>query len=105
MANQPVNMMVPTAAQVDPELARHIVSDSNLFTFNNVNLRIIKDQNGDPWFEGKNVASALGYVSTANAIRFHVKKEHRKKLEDLLGNTGTASKGDKKAWWVSEAGC
>lgn len=34
-------------------------------------------QNGEPWFVGKDVAAALGYSQTAKAVREHVKDNHK----------------------------
>lgn len=34
-------------------------------------------QNGEPWFVGKDVAQALGYSQTAKAVREHVKDNHK----------------------------
>ena len=96
---------IATNAQVDPQVARQLASEPNLFTFNNTALRFIRDRSGEPWWKGKDVAVAMAYVGTAQAIRLNVKKEHRKKLKDLLCDTDTASKGDKEAWWINEAGC
>ena len=36
------------------------------------NLRAVTDDNGNPWFVGKDVAVALGYVEPKNAIAKHV---------------------------------
>lgn len=36
------------------------------------NLRAVTDDNGNPWFVGKDVASALGYSDTINALKKHV---------------------------------
>jgi len=33
--------------------------------------------NGEPWFVGKDIAEALGYVETAKAIREHVDTEDK----------------------------
>ena len=103
MSAQSVSMMVPTAP-VDPDIAGQIASDPHLFTFNGVNLRLIKDQEGNPWFKAKSVASALGYASPATAVRMHVPRDHKKKLGEILSNTDAANKGDREAWWLSEPG-
>lgn len=50
------------------------------FTFNQSdNVRIIVDENNTPMFVAKDVANALGYVDTTNAIKHHcrgVAKHH-----------------------------
>jgi anti-repressor protein len=39
------------------------------------------EQNGEPWFVGKDVADALGYSNSNKAIKVHVDSEDRKVLE------------------------
>lgn len=51
----------------------------NLTVFKNEQfgeVRVI-DQNGEPWFVGKDVATSLGYERTADAIRQHVETEDK----------------------------
>ena len=48
--------------------------------FNNMefgNIRTLTDPNGNPWFVGKDIALALGYVDTKKAVARHCKGEHR----------------------------
>jgi len=35
-------------------------------------IRTVKDENGEPWFVGKDVASVLGYSNTMDALSKHV---------------------------------
>ena len=39
---------------------------------------------GNVWFRGKDVAKALGYKDTAQAVRDNVEEEDRQKLEELV---------------------
>jgi len=43
------------------------------------------EKNGEPWFVGKDVATALGYVRTANAIKAHVDEDDKKFLSPQNG--------------------
>lgn len=47
--------------------------------------------NGEPWFVGKDVAAALGYVKTRNALTLHVSEEDKKDapFQGPLGGTQT----------------
>lgn len=47
--------------------------------------------NGEPWFVGKDVAAALGYVKTRNALTVHVSEEDKKDapFQGPLGGTQT----------------
>lgn len=43
------------------------------FKFKNTDVRVITDEQGEPWFVAKDVAELLGYKRTADAIRTHCK--------------------------------
>ena len=43
------------------------------------------------WFRGKNVATALGYKDTTQAIRDNVEDEDKQKLEEIYGAFSTQS--------------
>lgn len=53
---------------------------------------------GEPWFVGKDVAEALGYVDPNKAIAMHVDSED--KLNDKLAS----SLGQRGGWLISESG-
>ena len=61
-------------------------------------LRTIKDEKGEPWFVGKDVAKALGFTNTRDAIRTHVFEED--KGVDLVDTLG----GRQKMTVVNESG-
>lgn len=42
-----------------------------------VQVRTITDENGEPWFVGKDVAEALGYSNTRKAINDHVDEDDK----------------------------
>jgi prophage antirepressor-like protein len=62
-------------------------------------VRII-EQNGEPWFVGKDVAMILGYAKPENAIATHVDEED--KTTTLIRGTGTNYKS--KAVIINESG-
>ena len=39
-------------------------------------IRVV-ERNGEPWFIGKDVAEALGYINTQKAVLMHVKQNHK----------------------------
>jgi len=60
------------------------------FQFDNFSIRIITIH-GEPWFVGKDIADALGYSDTVNAVKLHCKgvaKYHP--IVDSLGRTQNA---------------
>lgn len=65
---------------------------NNLKVFNNEEfgqIRGFKDENDEPWFVGKDVAQALGYVKARNAIATHVLEDDKKDapIQGDLGGT------------------
>lgn len=77
-------------------------SASQCETFNHPefgNLRCI-EIDGEPWFVGKDVAMALGYAKTENAIARHVDKEDK----TLTPFQGGCSTGIQKMTIINESG-
>jgi len=68
--------------------------------FNNPEFGEIRtiDQNGEPWFVGKDVAAALGYKDTVNAIKSHVDEQ------DKRGWQITTPSGEQRATIINESG-
>lgn len=61
-------------------------------------VRTIIDENSEPWFVGKDVAKALGFTNTRDAIRTHVFEED--KGVDLVDTLG----GRQKMTMINESG-
>ena len=53
---------------------------------------------GEPWFVGKDVATALGYSNASKALNDHVDEE------DKLNNVSLSSLGQRGGWLVNESG-
>ncbi|MFJ2456420.1 Bro-N domain-containing protein [Pseudomonas protegens] len=70
----------------------------SLFNFRASQVRVVTEDNGTPWFVGRDVCSLLGYADTTNAMKQHcrgVVKYHP--ILDSLGRTQEArilSEGD-----------
>lgn len=70
----------------------------SLFNFRATQVRVVTEDNGTPWFVGRDVCSLLGYADTTNAMKQHcrgVVKYHP--ILDSLGRTQEArvlSEGD-----------
>lgn len=56
------------------------------FAFEDCTIRVITDGNGETLFVAKDVATALGYSNTTEAVRDHCK--HAKSLKDIVGASG-----------------
>ena len=61
---------------------------------------------GEPWFVGKDVAGALGYVNTTKAVINHVYNEDKKfmMVELAQSQNGTMPKGSTKTAFINESG-
>lgn len=60
-------------------------------------IRVI-EQNGEPWFVGKDVAGILGYQNASKALTDHVDEE------DKLNNESLSSLGQRGGWLINESG-
>lgn len=52
------------------------------FDFHGANVRVITDDDGTPWFVGKDVATILGYKDTFGALKKHVDKEDKQNCQN-----------------------
>lgn len=58
----------------------------------------VVEQNGEPWFVGKDVAEILGYANPSKALIDHVDDE------DKLNNDSLSSLGQRGGWLINESG-
>ena len=56
------------------------------FDFHGATVRVITDEQGEPWFVGKDVAKVLGYSDANKAVAMHVDNED-KKLDDKTSSS------------------
>lgn len=56
--------------------------------------------NGEPWFVGKDVATALGYSNASDALGKHVDREDK----DVIANRDNAGRKNKPAVIINESG-
>lgn len=73
---------------------------SSIQIFNNPEFGDIRtvDLNGEPWFVGKDIAAALGYKDTVNALKSHVDEQ------DKRGWRITTPSGEQQATIINESG-
>ena len=64
---------------------------NGLITFNSSEFGEIRtvEMDGQPWFVGKDVAAALGYKDTVNAIKSHVDEEDKRGGWQITTPSGT----------------
>lgn len=74
-----------------------MANDVQKFRFRDLEVRTVLIDN-EPWFLGKDVASALGYERTADAIRTHVD------VDDKLGRRFTDSGQSREMTVINESG-
>lgn len=68
------------------------------FDFRGATVRVLTDEQGEPWFVGKDVAQVLGYANASKALADHV--DH----EDKLNNESLSSLGQRGGWLINESG-
>ncbi len=61
---------------------------------------------GEPWFKGSEAAAALGYAAPAKAVRTHVDKEDRQRLDNLRGTISVplTNPNEGACTYISESG-
>ena len=59
---------------------------------------------GTPWFRALNVATALGYTNTQQAVLNNVDEQDRKQLKDLIINEGDSEQHKGEEVFISELG-
>ena len=68
------------------------MTDKQLQTFQNLEFGEIRSMtiDGEPWFVGKDIATALGYTNASKALNDHVDSEDKLNTETLssLGQRG-----------------
>jgi prophage antirepressor-like protein len=71
-------------------------------------LRAVQDTHGACWFKGVEVGKALGYASPSQAIRDHVRNDHRRKMQNLqlprASDSLPLTKYEQEAVWITEPG-
>lgn len=90
----------PSLNMITPSTPSSSTSQCEIFNHPEFgNLRCI-EIDGEPWFVGKDVATALGYAKTENAIARHVDKEDK----TLTPFQGGCSTGIQKMTIINESG-
>lgn len=69
------------------------------FDFRGSTVRVLTDEQGEPWFVGKDVAQVLGYSDTNKAVAMHVDNEDKK-----LNDKTSSSFGQRGATLINESG-
>ena len=60
---------------------------------------------GEPWFVGKDVATALGYLNPSKALKDHVDEEDKLDNDSLSSNNESLSSlGRRGGWLINESG-
>ena len=74
--------------------------ENGLQVFTNAQFGSVRtfNQNGEPWFVGKDVTDILGYQNASKALSDHVDPE------DKLNNESLSSLGQRGGWLVNESG-
>lgn len=75
------------------------MNDITIFNHLGNDIRVMTDEQGEPWFVGKDVCDALGYTKVSNAITRHVDEEDALK-RGTLDNRGV----QQETLFINESG-
>ena len=91
---------------MDNQLELLIEDNQIINTTFNCKVFYLMDQDNNIWLKGKDIASALGYVGTAQAVREHVDSDDKNKFEDIKGviKTITLTEPDAQTIFINESG-
>ena len=67
------------------------------FNYKSKTVRVIQDENGDPWWVAKDICKILGLEDTHKAVQRLEEDEKGRKIIPTLG-------GDQEMWVISEPG-
>lgn len=68
------------------------------FNFDHTPVRILTDENNEPWFIAKDICDILNYTNASKAISDHIDPE------DKLNNDSLSSLGQRGGWLINESG-
>lgn len=77
---------------------------SKMFTYEEADVLVIKDKNGDYWYKGKDMALLLDYVNTKGAMSRNVDNEYKKSFADMGIAELTPIKVDPQTTFIDDSG-
>ena len=75
--NEEVTALVPTITEVPQVIEASKFQETKIFSFEDQQVDILTDDQGNPWFIGSQIAKILGYSNAQKAVRDHVDAEDK----------------------------
>lgn len=77
---------------------------SGMFTIDEADVLVIKDENGEYFYKGKDIALLLEYGDTKGALQRHVSENYKKSYADMWSGNHATSKIDPKTIFIDDSG-
>ncbi|ANB50163.1 putative Bro-N domain-containing protein [Powai lake megavirus] len=77
---------------------------SKMFTYEEADVLVIKDKNGDYWYKGKNICDILEYGNSREALKKHVDNEYKKSFADMGVTIFDTPKIDPQTTFIDDSG-
>lgn len=77
---------------------------SKMFTYEECDIIVIRDKEGDYWYKGKDLAKILLYADPNGALSRHVSDEYKKSFADIYGENHYTLKLDLKTIFIDDSG-
>ena len=75
--------MLKQVINKDVEVTANVDSISKVFTYEECNVLVIRDEDGNYWYKAKDIATILEYANTNDAIIQHVDDEYKKSFSEM----------------------
>ncbi|AZL89720.1 Bro-N domain-containing protein [Megavirus baoshan] len=77
---------------------------SKMFTYEEADVLVIKDKNGDYWYKGKNICDILEYSNSRDTLKKNVDSEYKKSFADMGVSGNDPLKIDPQTTFIDDSG-
>lgn len=77
---------------------------SKMFNIENADVIVIRDENKEYWYKGKDIAKILEYTDTKGALSRHVSEKYKKSYADMGSGIQAPSKIDPQTIFIDDCG-
>jgi prophage antirepressor-like protein len=96
--------MIEKVIKNDIQIIKNDGFISKIFTYEECDILVIRDEKGEYWYKAKQIATILEYTDTKGAVARHVDNEYKKSYADIWrGNQATINL-DPKTIFIDDSG-
>jgi prophage antirepressor-like protein len=96
--------MIEKVISNDTQIVKNDGFISKIFTYDECDVLVIKDNAEDYWYKAKDIATVLEYANTKAAIINNVDKEYKKSFADIGVSRNDSLKIDPQTIFVDDSG-